>query len=345
MLRPSLAQEPVSKISPKELLSLAFQSDTGGGSLNDPFAVVPPAPMEDSEKRPEGEAEEREIDPSRKFGQEAPPVRPPITYLRDEVVLLKKGQWMFDMGLVYSLEQAEIPTIIPPGALTEAKVTQRSVYSPFALRYGVTDNLQAQVYLPVGFSSEKIDVIGDRTYSDTDGPIGDTIVSFNYALPSEWFGEYNVIWTNMFVIPTGNDHMLALGPDAAFGNGWFEYGSSVIAIRRYDPLLVFGGFGARYAFEKHVDGVSVERGLAIDYQLGVGFGVNDTMSLSAKFFGSFETRAEYNGHGAPGTERDIMALRFALTKAQENVIWEPFVTLGLTSSTPDAQIGVVLTFK
>jgi len=338
---PCSAADSIQPLPPNELLSLAFQSGSTGAAINEPFAEVPPIPEEDAQPR----VPEEEIPASRRFGQETPPVRPPITYLRNEAVLLKRGEMMLDVGVVYSTQQNDFPIVIGANTVTKAKITSRSVYSPLALRYGVTDRLQAQVFLPVGFTSEKVDVLGARTLSDTDGPIGDTVVALNYSLPTQWTGDYNIILTNTFVIPTGEPHYVGLGPDAAFGNGCFEYGTSMLAIRRFDPLLVFGGFGARYGFESKISGVNVERGLAVDYQFGVGFGVNETMSLSAKLYGSFQTQTTFNNVGVPGSERDLIALRFALTKAQPHTVLEPFVTFGLTPDSPDAQLGVILTFR
>ncbi|WP_157605320.1 hypothetical protein [Schlesneria paludicola] len=310
-------------------------------------SVVPPAA--DATAEAGGDAgdtpADRKIDPSRRFGEERPPILPPITYLRNEAVLLKQGQHMLDLGAVYTVNQYNFPVVVPPGAVTNASVQDRNMYVPFALRYGLTDSLQAQVFVPVGFSSEQFDVIPNDTRSSTTGPIGDTIVSLNYSLPQCMTGEYNIVWTNFLSIPTGKPHDLYALPDSQFGKGWFEYGSSLLAIRRYDPLLVFGGAGIRYTFNSEISGQDVHRGFCVDYQYGVGFGVNEQTSLSCKLFGSYEPALQINNHVLTGSQRDLVALRFAITRAEDRRIYEPFVTVGCTQQANDVQLGVVVTFR
>lgn len=306
---------------------------------------VPPAPAAEQPTEDVIDAERRQIDPSRHFGQEVTPVLPPITYLRNEAVLLKRGEYMVDVGAVYAINEYEVPLIVAPDSATVGRVTDRTLYSPFAFRYGLTDSLQAQVFVPVGYTAEQFDVVPAATFTDAGRPAGDTTVSLNYSLPSSMTGECTVVWTNALLVPTGHPHSLFDVPDAPFGSGYFQYGSSVLAIRRYDPLLVFGGFGIRYGFATEISGQSVERGFCGDYQFGVGFGVNETMSLSAKLFGSYEPALQVNGNKFAGSQRDLISLRFAVTKANECRIVEPFVTVGCTPAANDVQLGVVWTFR
>lgn len=330
--------------------SLPVLSPIRVAQANEPASdasAVPPAVEAASEAGSDASdtSADRKIDPSRRFGEERPPILPPITYLRNEAVLLKQGQHMLDLGAVYSVNQYNFPVVVPPGVVTEASVQDRNMYVPFALRYGLTDSLQAQVFVPVGFSSEQFDVIPNDTRSATNGPIGDTIVSLNYSLPQCMTGEYNVVWTNFASIPTGNAHDLYALPDGQFGKGWFEYGSSLLAIRRYDPVLVFGGAGVRYTFNSEISGQDVHRGLCVDYQYGVGFGVNEQTSLSCKLFGSYEPALQVNNQVLTGSQRDLIAVRFAITRAEEKRIYEPFVSIGCTQQANDVQLGVVVTFR
>lgn len=285
-----------------------------------------------------------EIDPSRRYGQEPPPRRPPITFLRNTAVLMRQGEQQLDLGLIYTVDEADFPVIIPPGSVGEGRVTQRSLFVPLTYRYGITDSLQGGVFVPLGWAHSEF-AAGAADFQDSTSPIGDVVVSLSYALPKKCAGDCDLVWTSSLTLPTGDASDLFIVPDAQSGNGWLEYSSSILAIQQYDPLTIFGGFGTRYAFQADRAGLDVERGVAFDYRFGVGFGVNENISLSAQFTGSYETELEVEGRGLPGSDRDLMSLRLALTKAEYDRIIEPFVSFGLTEDSNDVQAGIVWTFR
>lgn len=319
--------------------------------------IVPPAIIEDETPAPIEEsnqaADSGEIgpnlnfEPSRRFGQ-APTQQqrqlPPLTFLRNQAVLMDKGDVQVDVGLVYTYNEADLPIVTPALVVDEAQIQQRNIFVPLTFRYGISHNLQTSILIPLGYAHEQVTVPGHDVRSDS-GPIGDVVVSLSYALPKHDQSASDFVWTNTLSIPSGDAPSLWLRPDAGLGRGYMEYGSSLLALQRYDPLIVFGSVGARYGFEDKFGGLKVTPGLAFDYRLGVGFGVNESITLSAQFIGSYETEIDVDGLSIPGSDRDIYSLRFALTKAEERVNIEPFVTLGLTQAANEAQFGIVWTYK
>ena len=325
---------------PKPIYTTAFADQATSESTSESTKA------DDSASPVDVVAPKSKVDPSRNFGQETAPVLPPITYLRNQAVLLKRGQYSGDIGAVYSSTTFDFPIPLSNGFdVVNGLVTNRALYVPLAFRYGLKDNLTAQVFLPVGITTERLDVLGTSNgTSITSGPIGDTFLALNYSLPRDMTGDYDIILTNFLSVPTGQAHGLFALPDAGFGRGYYEYGSSVLGIRRYDPVLVFGGVGLRYGFPSQISGIDYDKGFGLDYQYGVGFGVNETTSLSCRLFGSFEQELQINHRGALGTERDLIALRFAVTHANEKRVFEPFVTIGSTAGANDIQLGMIWTF-
>ncbi|WP_437191920.1 hypothetical protein [Planctomicrobium sp. SH527] len=319
--------------------------------------IVPPAIIDDEAAVPIDEVDNSNnsgevgpnlnFEPSRRFGQ-APTQQqrqlPPITFLRNQAVLMDKGDVQVDVGLVYTYNEADIPVVTPALLIDEAQIQQRNIFVPLTFRYGLSKNLQTSILVPLGYAHEQVTVPGQDIRSDS-GPIGDVVVSLSYALPKHDQSASDFVWTNTLSIPTGDAPSLWIRPDAGLGRGYMEYGSSLLALQRYDPLIVFGSVGARYGFEDNFGGLKVTPGLAFDYRLGVGFGVNESITLSAQFIGSYETEIDVDGLSVPGSDRDVYAIRFAITKAEERVNIEPFVTFGLTQAASEAQFGIVWTYK
>ena len=87
-------------------------------------------------------------------------------------------------------------------------------------------------------------------------------------------------------------------------------------IHRYDPVIVFYGGGIRHLFEREFNGVLFSPGEQILYQFGVGFSVNDRVTLSTAFQGFYITYTQLDNVTVPGTNLEPISLRFAATIAE-----------------------------
>ena len=78
-------------------------------------------------------------------------------------------------------------------------------------------------------------------------------------------------------------------PNTMLGQG-FWYGSwNVIFIHTVDPLIVFYGFGSRHGGERESEGLNITPGSQYNYRGGLGFAVNERVTLSACVIGSYIT--------------------------------------------------------
>ncbi|MBI1249564.1 hypothetical protein GC197_17205 [bacterium] len=268
-----------------------------------------------------------------------------IQFLRTASVLLKQGDWQFDYGIQYSKADYNFPITLFPSGVARADIKRRTIQSPFAVRYGLTDRIQLSAALPVGWSNAQISSVGLFDDSNSQTGIGDLQLGLNY----HWkYGRVqstpDVILSFGLTVPTGNGQFPTTGiSQAALANGVWAPSAQLLFIHRYDPIVYFYGIGYRYQFERQFDGVEVQYGQQITYNLGVGFAVNDRVTLSTTFLGQYQAETEVNGLGVPGTIIEPLRLRFAVTTYRRGKIIEPSVQIGMTNDAAQAIVGITWT--
>ena len=175
------------------------------------------------------------------------------------------------------------------------------------------------------------------------GGIGDVTTGFNYLWCQETACNPSVIATWDVTAPTGNPQNPLFLSDAGLGSGVWATSLRLLMVKTYDPLVIFWGGGYRFTFEDDFGANQVDIGDQILYNAGVGFAVNERVTLSTAFIGSYVTDLEVNGVGLNGTDFDLASIRMAATIARCGRITEPFVEFGLTERSPSASFGVQFT--
>ncbi len=125
--------------------------------------------------------------------------------------------------------------------------------------------------------------------------------------------------------------------------------AQLLFIHTYDPVVMFYGFGYRHLFDNDFfnPAISAQQdvnpGEAAFYQFGVGFGVNEWITLSTSFAGQYISELEVDGDRIEGTIREPIRMRFAVTMNTEHKLIEPFAEIGMTDAAVNARFGVVWT--
>jgi hypothetical protein len=130
------------------------------------------------------------------------------------------------------------------------------------------------------------------------------------------------------------------------GNGFWSLGGNLLWVEtRYDPVIVFYGFGYRYQFSHRYIGIEFEPGPEYNYTFGYGFAVNERVTLSTQFFGAYVEEFKANGNRIEGTNQEPMNVQLAATFIDrcERIV-EPFVTFGLTDDAVAANVGITWTY-
>jgi hypothetical protein len=87
----------------------------------------------------------------------------------------------------------------------------------------------------------------------------------------------------------------------------------------------------------------VQAGEEITYQLGVGFAVNERVTLSSALQGAFITETKIEGERIEGSILEPIRMRFAATISRNCRIVEPFAEIAMTDDAP-SRLGVTWTF-
>jgi hypothetical protein len=298
------------------------------------------------EKAPTGDAEKKEDDQT--YGQA--PTDNALQFLRDVDVLLKPGAWQADTGFVYTLFSNDFPLAVFDGGgqvidVVEADVRRRLLYTPLAVRYGLRKNIQLFASLPAGFSNTQLSTLGISETRNVSG-IGDLTAGASFHLLRGEELMPDVIGTLGFTAPTGkfDTPLFGLVPGSNLGQGFWALAGQLLFINRYDPVIVFYGAGYRHLFEREFDGVLFAPGEQINYMMGVGFSVNDRVTLSSAFQGFYITNTFIDSVNVRGSNLEPMSMRFAITTVRNCKIIEPFVQIGVTDSAPRVNVGIVVTF-
>lgn len=286
------------------------------------------------------------------YGQK--PQTDTMQFLRQQSVLLTPGSCQLDLGFDYALFENNLPQLVTDsntGAITgvvNVKQRTRLLFVPLAVRYGLTSNIQLFGYMPVGYSNNQTSAtqINFGEVHSTGGQ-GDVTAGANINLCEGCGYRPAAIWNVYFTAPSGNFNspLFGLVPGSALGQGFWAVGSDVLFINRYDPIVCYWGGGYRHLFARNFENVLFQPGEQFFYQFGVGFAVNDRVTLSTTLLGNYLTEIRVNNMVAQGSNLDPISLRFAITIARQRRIIEPFALIGATTSAPQAWIGVTYTFR
>jgi hypothetical protein len=271
------------------------------------------------------------------------PTNNALQFLRDIDVLLAPGAWQLDTGFVYTHFANDFPFVVPFD-VDEGEVRQRLLFTPLATRYGLTENIQLFAALPIGWSNTQF-VGGGQSETYNVGGLGDLTFGASIHLFDGDDMLPDVIGTIGSTAPTGQFNAPIFGtvPGSALGQGFWAYNAQLLAIHRYDPVIVFYGGGYRHLFEREFEGIPVQPGDQANYMLGVGFSINDRVTLSTTFQGFYLTNTSVDNEAIRGSNLEPLTMRFAATIVRNCRIIEPFCVIGMTDSAPRANVGVVVT--
>lgn len=274
-----------------------------------------------------------------------------LQFLRRQTVLLRPGQWQFDIGVWYSVSENDLPVFVnlPNNqvGVTDARFRNRLLLVPMELRYGLTERHQVFLNVPFGWAGSEFSFFGFDDF-DNKGGIGDVRFGISSLLQQGGQGYPDIVGTLQATAPTGQRGdfpvLTALVPDSRLGEGFWALTGSVLFIHTIDPVILFYGVGMRHRFEREFNGVEFEAGQEFLYQFGTGFAINPWVTLSGMFIGSYIDENRVNGQRLQGTILEPMRLRFAVTVARGGHIIEPFAEIGMTDDAPRARVGMTVTY-
>ncbi|WP_146451520.1 transporter [Bythopirellula polymerisocia] len=274
------------------------------------------------------------------------PVTNNLQFLRASAVLLEPGDMQFDIGFSYLLLDNDFTVVDSGNQLVETHFKQRQLVVPLEIRYGLTERAQFFINTPVGWAQTELATLGFDA-RENDGGIGDITTGISFLVRDGQGRCADTIFTVAGTFPTGTDPFTTalLSVNApSLGGGFYAISTDLLWIETFDPVVIFYGLGWRHQFESEYFGVDVQPGEDFRGQLGVGFAVNQKVTLSTRFNFAYVTKTRLDHQFVDGTFQEPMALRFAATVANCNRIIEPFAEIGATDSAPASRFGITWTY-
>jgi hypothetical protein len=297
-----------------------------------------------------GDGESKTLADAERVGEE--PEDNTLQFLRTQTVLLEPGESQCDIGINYLFSENRFPVLllddgIPVGA-DDVLFRIRELTFPLEYRVGLLKRVQGFIGAPIGWSNTQV-ALGEYEQFENDGGFGDLefgttiqVIDGNAECPHGLF-------TIAATAPTGGDPfgpVPVLAQSApSLGQGFWSISATALCIQTYDPIVFFYGLGAEHYFSRHFNGREIELGNSWNYLFGVGFAVNDRVTLSTRFFGSYIEETRVNRERILGTNVEPMTIRMAATISKPcDRIVEPFVEFGLTESAVESFFGITWTY-
>jgi len=243
-------------------------------------------------------------------------------------------------------------------------------------RWGVTPDLQLDVNVPYlyrhseFFSGGVGGAAGVTSKADvSNGDIGDISVGAFYQLHRESGSWPDVILNARVKAPTGKEPygIKVIQPDAnnnnlnvpqtlPTGSGVWSAGLGASFLKTLDPAIVFGNIGYIYQFPGSFGDISTQQGVVqpgkIDlgnawlWGLGIGFAVNERMSLSFAYNQLIQQEAKQKPEGQGwqgivGSDANAATFNFGVTYALSDK--STLITnlgIGLTPDSPDFTLNL-----
>ena len=288
-----------------------------------------------------------------------PPKRTPA-FLKKRSILLEPGQYQFEYGLRYSVDNNSyaLAGLLQEGTsqvqVVNANQKRQLVSTPLEFRIGLQENLQGFLSLPIGWSAQSLTAGNSQTESDIFG-IGDLGIGLTRVL---WAPEKAKIRFLGFLqasapIGGGEISLSQQDRDASLGAGYWTMTAGGNITESIDPLILFGSFGYTHTFGTRIQsGNYVNVGNTIFYQVGVGYGINPYVTLSGSFSGASSGQIRLDDTVATGARSEPFSLRISASvnkpkegkKTKLGTNYEPFLRFGLTSLANDVEFGIRWTY-
>jgi hypothetical protein len=340
-------------------------------------APPPSSAPSDAVKTEQGKqqvVQSKEAVPTQAVGR--PPAKPNISQQYKEIeaifsqqgVLTPKGTLVFEPSMQYSFSSANRVvlngyTIIP--AITIGLIDVRNVnhntYTPaVTTRYGLTNRLELQLYVPYVFrddsaavSSLNVDDSQARVFNADASHLGDVQFGLRYQFNMPAGGGPIFIGGLQAKSDTGKDPFHVSTDASGYatelptGTGFWSIQPSLTAIMPSDPVVFFGSASYIYNFERSYHGTKWDPGNTIGFNLGMGFSMNENMSFSLGYGHSIIDKTRANGHVLSNSQTTTLgSLLFGASyKLSDRVNLNFSVEAGLTEDAPDVQLTLRVPFS
>jgi hypothetical protein len=121
--------------------------------------------------------------------------------------------------------------------------------------------------------------------------------------------------------------------------------------KTFDPVVIFFGIGANYAFAREFEGNTYQPGLRLTYNAGLSLALSEHTTLGFQYSGTVDQRFKYtirthnDGRVRQYTDPSQETARarvVVIQRLDDGLFMEPSLTMGLTDDTPDLTVGLAV---
>ena len=219
----------------------------------------------------------------------------------------------------------------------DQRLRSRRIVTPFALRRGVTERMQAYLNMPVGFGLLEL-TDPQHEQNDTVFGLGDISTGVNYLLRKRGRPVPRHHWAPL-ALPRRRRRSSSSRGYCSTRRRWepaFGPSTPICCSSRPSTQPSFSMASVTGTISSGISSAAwFSPGEELNYNFGVGFAINDCLTLSTIFLGTFRGQTRFDAVTLPGTSAEPLSVRFALTAvASTCYIVEPFVRIGLTPDAP-----------
>lgn len=268
---------------------------------------------------------------------------PPLDYLRGATVLRAPGE--IELYYSFDYKRARNENYVLEAFSNE--IVNRTLHkftSHIGVTVGLLEDLEGWINLPLSYlTMENIEGQSFRAVNENFN-IGDISAGLNYQLLRERTNFPAITASLSVSAPTGDSPYQQFPNGAiASGNGHWVVSPGIGFVSTVDPIVLFYGVKYDHYLSTTYNGIEYSPGDSINYYAGLGFAVNDRLSLSAKIFGGHEFEYKINGKEIYGSSKDPFSLGLGISyRIGNNLVIYPNITIGANDDASDFEAGFTL---
>lgn len=279
------------------------------------------------------------------FGEEIEE-QAPLDFLTGTTVLLAPGKYEIDFGISHksSRESFSLPAA---GYFQRSTYAARQLTFDTTLRAGIADGIEGWISLP--FSYTRIEQVSSNEYvrQNESWNLGDISFGMGYQFTQETARLPAISGTLGISAPTGKKKYRDITKNwldpSDNSSGHWTITPGLSFVRTTDPAILFGGVNFQYAVPKTIDGHRIKPGWGAGLYLGMGFALNEHLSVGTRVSYSHQGRLEADGEKIYGSDIDPLDISFSASyRLIDTWVITPQVTFGLNDDAGQAAMSIRL---
>jgi|GEM_PF-943911 len=305
--------------------------------------IHPPKESQSSAKAAKSSVEVAETE----FGSEDTEKTPPLDFLSGTTVLLQPGKVELDLDFSYKQSRTVYP-LTQAGYFQKSSYSARQLEAAASLRAGLWEGSEAWVRVPVIYGKVHDVSSNDWVRSKERVEAGDISFGLQQMLLRENESHPAVSVSLGVSAPTGQKRYRELASTwkdtLDNGSGHWSVTPGISFVRTIDPAILFGGVSYQYFFEEKIDGYRVKPGWSAVGYLGLGFALNEKLSLGTRLSHGYSSEFKADGTTIQGSDFEATDLSFTASyRAWEKLVVSPYVTFGLNRDAGASTFGIRFT--